>query len=213
MSRVGIKICGITTPRDAEMAAEAGADAIGLIFYPRSPRAVSAATAREIVAALPPFVCRVGVCVDLPRAELLRIAGEVPLDILQLHGQEAPEDVAHLSRRVIKALSVGSELDESRALAFEGLVDALLLDTAAGPLPGGSGIAFDWALARALRPKVRHLILAGGLNPANVAAAIRAVRPDAIDVSSGVERSPGVKDPAAVRDLVRAVREVEQEES
>jgi len=211
--RIGIKICGITTSRDAEMVSEAGADAVGFIFYPRSPRFVTPTAAREIASALSPFVCRVGVCVDLGRAELAALARDAQLDVLQLHGQETPEDAADLPARVIRALRVGPGFDAEQALAFDGRVEALLLDTAGGTLPGGTGTTFDWDIARDLRPKVRRLILAGGINPANVTRAIRTVRPDAIDVSSGVERSPGVKDAAAVRDLIRAVREVEQEES
>jgi phosphoribosylanthranilate isomerase len=206
MNAVRVKVCGITTPRDAELAAREGADAIGLVFWPRSPRAVDVTAAREIVRALPPFVTRVGVFVNAPREELLRTVSAVGLDALQLHGDERPEDLAGLPCRVVKALrtEAGSPID-----AFERFAPhcaGLLLDAGSAAVPGGTGETCDWTVARAVRARVPYLILAGGLRPANVSAALAAVRPDAVDVSSGVESSPGRKDPALVRAFIAALR-------
>ena len=207
-ARVQVKVCGLTTPEDARAVAEAGADAIGLVFWAQSPRAVDVETARRIAAALPPFVARVGVFVDASRDELRRVAEAVPLDLVQLHGHEPLEALEGLPRRAIKALGVGADFDLEQARRYAERADALLLDTGGQARPGGSGRAFDWAIARALRARVPRLILAGGLTPDNVAAAITAVRPDAADVSSGVESSPGRKDAAKVRAFIEAVRAV-----
>ena len=207
-TRVFVKVCGITSVDDALAVARAGADAVGLVFWPGSPRRVDLETARRISAALPPFVLRVGVFVDAPRAELERTAREVGLDVLQLHGQESPEDLAGLPRRVVKAVPVGPGFVPDSALRYAGAADGILLDSrpagGAGP-PGGTGATFDWSLAREVREKVPFLVLAGGLTPDNVARALTAVRPDAVDVSSGVESAPGRKDPAKVRAFLDAV--------
>jgi phosphoribosylanthranilate isomerase len=205
-ARVQVKVCGLTTPEDALAAAEAGADAIGLVFWPRSPRAVDVETARRIAAALPPFVVRVGVFVDAARDELWRVAEAVPLDLVQLHGREPLAALDGLPRRAIKALGVGADFDVDEARRYARKAAALLLDAGGPALPGGSGRAFDWSVAREMRAHVPRLILAGGLTPDNVAAAIAAVRPDAVDVSSGVESSPGRKDAARVRAFTDAVR-------
>lgn len=204
--RVQVKVCGLTVPEEAAAAAAAGADAIGLVFWPRSPRAVDVPTARRIVAALPPFVTRVGVFVDATRDELRRVADEVPLDLLQLHGHEPLDALDGLPRRAIKALGVGAGFDIDEARRYAARAAALLLDTGGQASPGGSGRAFDWSVAGALRRHVPWLILAGGLAPDNVGAALAAVRPDAVDVSSGVETSPGRKDAAKVRAFIAAVR-------
>ena len=206
-TRVFVKVCGITTVDDALLAARAGADAVGLVFWPGSPRRVDLETARRISAALPPFVLRVGVFVDAPRAELETAAREVGLDVLQLHGQEAPEDLSGLPRRVVKAVPVGPGFVAESALRYAGAADGILLDSrpsGASP-PGGTGTTFDWSLAREVREKVPFLVLAGGLTPDNVGRALTAVRPDAVDVSSGVESAPGHKDPAKVRAFLDAV--------
>lgn len=208
-ARVQVKVCGLTTPEDARAAAEAGADAIGLVFWPHSPRAVDVATARRIAAALPPFVARVGVFVDASREELWRVAEAVPLDLVQLHGHEPLEALDGLPRRAIKALGVGPDFDLEHARRCAEKAAALLLDTGGQTRPGGSGRAFDWAVARRVRAQVPRLILAGGLNADNVAAALQAVHPDALDVSSGVESSPGRKDERRVRAFIEAVRAVE----
>jgi anthranilate synthase/indole-3-glycerol phosphate synthase/phosphoribosylanthranilate isomerase len=207
-TRVFVKVCGITSAEDALMAARAGADAVGLVFWPGSPRRVDLETARRISAALPPFVLRVGVFVDAPRDELARTAEAVGLDVLQLHGQEAPETLADLPRRVVKAVPVGPGFRVEDALRYEDAADGILLDTrlpgAAAP-PGGTGVAFDWTVAREVRERASFLMLAGGLTPDNVGKALTAVRPDAVDVSSGVESAPGHKDPVRVRAFLDAV--------
>jgi phosphoribosylanthranilate isomerase len=204
--KVQVKICGITSPGDALLAADAGADAVGLVFWPGSPRRVDAAAARAIGAALPPFVLRVGVFVDAPRAELARAADEAGLDVLQLHGAETPADCAALPRRCLKALRVGPGFRPQQAEAFGGAASGILLDTQAHEAPGGTGRRFDWQVAREVRARVPFLVLAGGLTPDNVGDAVRAVLPDAVDVSSGVESAPGRKDPDRVRAFVAAVR-------
>lgn len=205
--RVRVKICGITCPEDGVMAARAGADAIGLVFWPKSPRHVELAAAREIASAVPPLVVRVGVFVD-PSAEVIAQAVEAGgLDVLQLHGSESPESLVGLPRRAVKAIRVGPGFDVEAAMRYEGRAAGLLLDTHVPRAPGGSGETFDWSLVQELRPRASYLILAGGLDPANVALAIRAVRPDAVDVSSGVESRPGQKDADKVRAFIKAVRE------
>jgi len=206
--RVFVKVCGVTSVDDALLAARAGADAVGLVFWPGSPRRVDLETARRITAALPPFVLRVGVFVDAPREELARTAEAVGLDVLQLHGQETPESLAGLPRRVVKAVPVGSGFRVEDALRYADAADGILLDTrppGGGAPPGGTGKAFDWSLARGVREKVGFLMLAGGLTPDNVGKALSAVRPDAVDVSSGVESAPGRKDPLKVRAFLDAV--------
>lgn len=208
--RVQVKVCGLTTPEDAAAAVAAGADAIGLVFFAPSARAVDLETARRIAAALPPFVARVGVFVDAARDEVVRAVDAVPLDLLQLHGREPLEALDGLPRRALKALGVGPGFDVERAAAYAQRCAALLLDTGGGPLPGGGGVAFDWSVARAVRARVPRLVLAGGLHADNVGAAIAAVRPDAVDVSSGVESAPGRKDVDRLRAFVAAVRAAEQ---
>ena len=205
--RVAVKICGITNADDARMAVSAGADAIGFVFWPKSPRAVDAATARSIAATLPPFVLRVGVFVDATPEEMKRVADEVGLDIVQMHGSETPEAVARAPRRAVKAIRVGPGFQPRDALRYDGSAVALLLDTRVdGDAPGGTGRTFDWSLVRPVREGTSFLVLAGGLTPENVGEAIATVRPDAVDVSSGVESAPGKKDAARVRAFVDAVR-------
>jgi phosphoribosylanthranilate isomerase len=203
---VRVKICGITTPEDGVMAAGAGADAVGLVFWPRSPRHVELDQARTISRAVPPFVLRVGVFVDASADEITRAAEAARLDVAQLHGSEPPEAFDVLRLRGIKALRVGPGFDPAEALRYEGRAAGLLLDTHAKSAPGGTGETFDWALARELRPRVSYLVLAGGLTPVNVERAIAEVRPDAVDVSSGVESAPGRKDADKVRAFIEAVR-------
>jgi phosphoribosylanthranilate isomerase len=209
MKRVFVKICGITSEEDARVAADAGADAVGFILWPGSPRRVDAATARRIARALPPSVVRVGVFVDAAREELVRASEEAELDLLQLHGSEPPEALADLPRRVLKAVRVGRDFVPQAALRYEGRASGILLDTDRAGLAGGTGEVFDWSLVREVRRKASFVVLAGGLRPENVKAAIEAVRPDGVDVSSGVEELPGRKDPARVRAFVDAVRSVE----
>jgi phosphoribosylanthranilate isomerase len=205
--RLFVKVCGITSPEDARLAAEAGADAVGFIFWPQSPRCVGALRARDIGDALPAGVVRVGVFVDAAPDEIARVAEEARLDILQLHGNEAPEELARLPRRTWKAIRVGPGFVAADALRYEGKAAGLLLDTRSAEAPGGTGRSFDWALAADVRHRASFLMLAGGLDAHNVRAAIRAVGPDGVDVSSGVESEPGRKDPEKVRAFLRAARE------
>ncbi len=209
MTRLFVKVCGITSPEDGVAAAEAGADAIGLVFWPESPRAVTLERARAIGEALPPFVVRVGVFVDAGRDEMARVADAAGLDMLQLHGGEPPEALADLPRRALKAVRVGDGFAPEDALRYEGAAAGLLLDTRAPGAPGGTGRAFDWSLVRGVRERSRFLLLAGGLTPENVRAAIEAVRPDGVDASSSLEAAPGRKDHGRVRAFVEAVRAVE----
>jgi len=209
VTRLFVKVCGITSPDDGVAAAQAGADAIGLVFWPESPRAVTVERARAIGAALPPFVVRVGVFVDAGRDLMARVADAVGLDLLQLHGDEPPEALGDLPRRALKAVRVGDGFAPEDALRYEGRAAGLLLDTRAPGTPGGTGSAFDWSLARGVRERSRFLLLAGGLTPENVHAAIEAVRPDGVDASSSLETAPGRKDHGRVREFVEAVRAVE----
>jgi len=208
--RVPVKVCGLTSVDDARAAAEAGADAVGLVFWPRSPRAVTAAAAREIAAALPPFVARVGVFVDASAVEMGRLADEVGLDVLQLHGQEPLAILEGLPRRALKAVQVESEEQLAQALAWAAAGAGLLVDARGGSAPGGTGRTCDWSWARRLRERAPFVALAGGLTPENVGAALASVAPHALDVSSGVESAPGRKDPRRLRDFVAAVRSVER---
>jgi phosphoribosylanthranilate isomerase len=212
VKRLFVKICGITSAEDARLAVEAGADALGFVFWPMSPRKVDPARAAAIARELPPFVLRVGVFVDMPRAEMVRIADTVGLDLLQLHGDEPPEALAGLPRRAIKAVRVGRGFAADEATRYAGCAAGLLVDTrmpGETQLPGGTGVPFDWSLVKGLAERVPFLVLAGGLGPANVADAVRAVAPHAVDVSSGVETLPGRKDPAKVRAFVEAARAAE----
>lgn len=198
-----VKVCGLTTPADAAMVAALGADALGLNFWSGSKRVVSVAKARRIVESVPPFVWVVGVFVNATTDEVEAIASEVGLHAVQLHGDETPAQVARLSRPTLKALQVKDGSVETDARRFR-RVHALVLD-AAQPGYGGGGQTFDWKLARRVA-RTRPVLLAGGLTPDNVGAAVRAVRPLGVDVASGVERAPGIKDERKVRAFLRAAR-------
>lgn len=199
--RVRVKICGLTRPEDVAAAADAGADAVGFVLAPSSRR-LDLARARELAAAVPPFVARVGVFVDPTEAELQVALDQLGLDLLQLHGHEPPELCRRFGRRVLKAVRVRSPDD--LALLERYAEWPILLDS---PEPG-SGSAFDWTWAAGLGDR-RRLVLAGGLTPANVARAVQAVRPWAVDVSTGVEKAPGVKDAGLIQQFVEAVRRTE----
>jgi phosphoribosylanthranilate isomerase len=200
---IRIKICGITNLEDALLAAELGADALGFIFYVKSPRKVAPETAREIIAQLPPFVASVGVFVDEAAAAVQELAASVGLDWVQLHGQESPEYCRNLGRKVIKGFRIKDE-DSLRLLAdYQGAAQALLLDTYKKGQVGGTGEIFDWHLAR--KAKIYgHIILAGGLTSENVAQAIATALPAAVDAASGTEAAPGKKDPGKLRAFFEA---------
>ncbi len=194
-----VKICGVTTAEDALLCGEAGADLIGLNFWSGSKRWVSAERAAEIARTLPGSVRKVGIFVDADRAEIERVIAAVGLDAIQLHGDEPPEDCAGFAVPVIKAIRVGDDVASVAAIAERYArdgVDHVLLDGARG----GSGVAFDWRRALGVAPG--RLFLAGGLRPENVAEAVRLVRPYAVDTASGVESSPGRKDPRRVREFI-----------
>jgi len=204
LSVVRSKICGITRVDDALTAAKAGADAIGLVFYAKSPRAVDVRQAREIVAALPPFVTTVGLFVNASRCEINEILDAVPLDMLQFHGDETPAQCEGFHRPWFKALRVGNGEDIEAEVARYANASGILLDTFVAGVPGGTGERFDWSLIPAALAK--PLILAGGLTAENVQQAIAQVRPYAVDVSGGVEASKGVKDASKVMAFVGRVR-------
>ncbi|WP_045884307.1 phosphoribosylanthranilate isomerase [Pseudomonas chlororaphis] len=204
MPAVRSKICGITRIEDALAAVEAGADAIGLVFYARSPRAVNVQQARAIIAALPPFVTTVGLFVNASRCELGEILDAVPLDLLQFHGDETPADCEGYHRPYIKALRVKAGDDIAGACVAYARASGILLDTYVEGVPGGTGEAFDWSLVP--QGLSKPIILAGGLSAENVGQAIARVRPYAVDVSGGVEQSKGIKDHARIRAFMQAVR-------
>lgn len=210
--RTRIKVCGITRVEDARLAIEAGADALGFVFA-ASPRRVDRAMAREIVRALPPFVATVGVFVDEEPREVVETAAAVGLTAVQLHGDESPAVLRELRSRMplkmIKAFRVRAAGDLARLDDYRAHCDALLLDAYVPGAAGGTGRTFDWELARLARAAGHPLVLAGGLTPENVSAAVRRVRPFAVDVSSGVEAAPGRKDALRVRAFVAAAREAD----
>jgi phosphoribosylanthranilate isomerase len=196
-----VKICGITRPEDARAAVEHGADALGFVFWPPSPRFIDPYRARAIVAALPPFVAVVGVFVNQPAAYVNGVASLAKLSAVQLHGDEDAAFAAEMTRPVIKAVSVGS--DASGANQWSQRV-TLLFDAHDPVRRGGTGTTGNWSGAAQLA-KERRVLLAGGLTPENVVEAIARVRPFGIDVSTGVERSPGVKDHGRLQALFEAV--------
>lgn len=206
---IRVKICGITRPEDAKAAASAGADAIGLVFYDASPRAVTVAQARAVAAALPPFVTLVGLFVDAPRRFIRDVLAQVPLDLLQFHGEESPQDCADHGRPYIKALRMSDQADVAACMARYGDARGLLLDAWQPGIPGGTGATFDWA--RVPRDASMPIILAGGLHAGNVAAAVRQACPYAVDVSGGVESARGIKDAAKIAAFINEVRSVEPE--
>ncbi|MBK8536029.1 MAG: phosphoribosylanthranilate isomerase [Candidatus Competibacteraceae bacterium] len=205
ISRTRVKICGITRPDDGVTAARLGADAIGLVFYPPSPRIVNLDAARQIVAALPPFITVVGLFMNADPAAVRAILAQVPLHLLQFHGDEEPDDCAAFNLPYIKAVPMGANADIRDYERRFGTATGLLLDSHGGNQPGGSGQGFDWT--RIPTERNQPLILAGGLHPGNVTAAIQQVQPYAVDVSSGVESAKGIKDAERMRAFLRGVNE------
>ena len=200
---VKVKICGITSPADAVAAAEAGADLIGLMFYKESPRQVSLQTAAKIARVLPPFVLKVGVFVNAPEDLVVRAVGECGLNLLQFHGDEPPEFCTQFGVMSMKAFRIRDVKSLKELPNYQ--TNAYLLDAYSPGARGGTGEKFNWDLAIEARKFGKPIFLAGGLTPENVADAARKVQPFAVDVSSGVESSPGKKDPAKVRAFIRAV--------
>ncbi len=208
---VRVKVCGLTTEAQVEAAAAAGAAYLGLVFFARSPRAVTPAQARDLALAAPVGVAKVGLVVDASDAEFDAILDVVPLDMIQLHGGETPERVAAVRARwglpVIKALGVAAPADLDALASYATVADQLLLDAKAAPgaaRPGGNGRSFDWSLLDGRAPRTPWM-LSGGLTPGNVAGAVRATGARQVDVSSGVESAPGVKDAALVRAFMAAL--------
>jgi len=208
MSRTRIKICGVTTPEDALWAVECGADALGFVFVESSPRCIEPRAAWEIVSYLPPLVTSVGLIANASLDRLAGIAEQCPCDCFQLHGDESPEEVGTLASgggRLIKAIQFRAESAESDLARWERVseIEALLVDGS----PGGQGRALDWTgLSRFAERMVHPLIVAGGLTPENVGEAIASLKPYAVDVSSGVERRRGEKDPELIAAFCQAVQ-------
>lgn len=199
-----IKICGITRLEDAQAAVTAGADALGFVFYPDSPRYVETAVASAIATRIPPFVTRVGLFVNAESAAVQQILGQVALDCLQFHGDESPEFCSQFRRPYIKAIRMQPDLVVESAIRRYSTAQGILLDAYDPQKPGGTGQIFDWS--RIPQGLARALILAGGLNPENVASAVRQTHPYAVDVSGGVEASKGIKDHAKIHAFIREVR-------
>jgi len=204
---IRVKICGITRKEDALLAARLGASAIGFIFYPRSRRYVEPALAGEIARTLPPFVAAVGVFVDPTLEEVESVLRQVPLSGIQLHGNETPQFCTAFRLPVIKGFRVGPEFDVGQFSRYRGL--SLLLDGFDPRQPGGSGKSFDWRLARLAR-RYGPIIIAGGLRAENVAEAVGVAKPDAVDISSGVESEPGRKDPQKLLQLFDVIDQLNQ---
>jgi phosphoribosylanthranilate isomerase len=202
--RTRIKICGLRETGHAHLAAEAGADAIGLVFYRPSPRYVTPAQAARVSLSLPPFVAAVGLFVDPSDAEVRATLAEVPLDLLQFHGDETPEFCASFDRPFIRAVRMGPGINLLEYAERFSRARALLLDAFRPGEPGGTGHTFDWVDVP--RDLPIPLILSGGLTAANVGRAVREIRPWAVDVSSGVEAVRGVKDPQKIIEFIRSVR-------
>lgn len=210
--QVQVKICGLRDRAGVIAAADAGARYLGFVFFPRSPRAVDVETARDLAGSVPVGVARVALVVDADDALIDTITERVPVDLLQLHGSESPERVAEIRTRtglpVMKALGVATEADLASVASYLPVADQLLLDAKPPPgaaLPGGNGLAFDWHLLAGCRWP-RPWMLAGGLTPDNVAEAVQLTNAQQVDVSSGVESAPGVKDAAKITAFMAAVR-------
>ena len=204
MNQLFVKICGITRPQDAELAAGLGARALGFVFWPKSPRCVSAEAGKALAASVPANVLKVGVFVDQPVEEVARIMDDVGLDVAQLHGHESAEYCRALKRTVFKSVAIA---DNGSADIDDFDPDVVLLVDAHDPARfGGTGKTVNWDSARAIAA-TRRTILAGGLNAANIKLAVRSVRPYGVDVSSGVESSPGIKDPNRLRTFFEALHD------
>lgn len=201
---IRVKICGITNPEDAMFAAELGADAVGFIFHPESPRVVEPKIVKEITEILPPYLTRVGVFVNEKPETVRDIIKLCRLDVAQLHGNEPPAVISELGVNTIKSLRLKKEADVERISEYD--ADAFLLDTYVTGKLGGTGKTFNWRWAMTAKKFNRPIVLSGGLTPENVAEAIDAALPNGVDVSSGVEASPGKKDKEKLTRFIEAVR-------
>jgi phosphoribosylanthranilate isomerase len=206
--RTRIKICGITRPADGVVAALAGADAIGLVFYPPSPRHLTLNRAAEVIAALPPLVTTVALMVDPTADEVAALLRALPVDLLQFHGNESPELCDASGHPYIKAFRMAPNLDLATEMARYPRARGFLVDAWQPGEMGGTGHAFDWS--RLSASEASRLILAGGLTIANISNAIHQLQPWAVDVSSGVEASRGVKDPLLIQQFIAQVNEADQ---
>ncbi|MBC8001452.1 MAG: phosphoribosylanthranilate isomerase [Opitutaceae bacterium] len=204
-----VKICGITNLPDAQMAAEAGADLLGFMFYEGSTRAIPIEAAAKIIKQLPPWVVKVGVFVNPTGEEVRQAVSACSLSMLQFHGEEPPEFCTQFGIMSIKAMSIRDETSIEALPAYH--TEAWLLDSYVPGQKGGTGETFNWDLAVKARKLGRPIFLAGGLNPGNVADAVTQVRPYGVDVSSGVESAPGRKDPQKVRDFISAAKSAARE--
>lgn len=207
-SRTRIKICGITRPEDGVMAVRLGADALGLVFYPPSPRFVAIEQARAIVQALPPFVTTVGLFVNAERREVEQVLQHIPLSLLQFHGDEDAAYCDSFDERYIKAVSMKEGIDLHRVVEEFSTASGLLVDSYHPNIPGGTGHRFDWS--RIPKRLSLPLILAGGLAADNIEKAVLSVSPYAVDVSSGVEASKGIKDSVKMSQLIRGVAQADE---
>lgn len=201
---VRVKICGITRIEDMQAACKAGSDALGFVFYAKSPRNLSIEQAAALLQALPPFVQSVGLFVNADPAFVRSVLAAAPLDLLQFHGDETPEYCKQFNRPYLKAVRVRPETDLVKYAQDFADARALLLDAYVPGVPGGTGERFDWRLIPADLPK--PIVLSGGLNADNVAEAVQVVKPWAVDVSSGVEAAPGIKDAAKIAAFIEQAR-------
>ena len=210
--QTAIKFCGLTRPQDIHAAARAGARYVGFVFFPKSPRNVTRDVARALALEVPPGIAKVALTVDADDAALDDLVAAVPLDMLQLHGHESPERVAHVRARyglpVMKALGIATARDLDQIDAYSEVADQLLVDAKppeGADLPGGNGLSFDWRLLAGRKYWTRPWMLAGGLTPDNVAEAVRLTGARQVDVSSGVESAPGIKEAGRMAEFARAL--------
>lgn len=204
---VKVKVCGITNAEDASTAVQMGADALGFIFA-KSPRRIRPQKARDIIQRMPPFVTTVGVFVDQDLGAIRKIMEFCRLDMVQLHGDESPAFCRKLAPHAVKAFRLKDAQSLEPMALYRGKVRALLLDTFQEGIAGGTGATFDWRLAREAMDLGMPVILSGGLGPSNIKQAVTMVRPYAVDVNSGIEKSPGKKDPALIRALMEQIQRI-----
>ena len=205
MNHIKVKVCGITDFKDASIAVDLGADALGFIFAD-SPRQITPQKARDIIRTIPPFITTVGVFVDKGLAAIRKVVHDCGLDLVQLHGDEPPDLCHELMPYAIKALRIKNEASLRISRTYHGNVRALLLDTYSIDMVGGTGKTFDWPLAGKIKKLGIPIILAGGLGPSNIVDAIRTVQPYAVDINSGVEECPGKKSHILMKDLLEKVK-------